>query len=221
MAERSAASRSVEILNSGTNYTSPNTSNTKKSAYNLLTASTISPQDTLNINIFKVPDLSASALKVETNGAISLPLIGSVQVAGLTISQAENLITQRLSQYMQDPKVSVIRTDNAITKRVTVEGEVRTPGVFPIKGNLSFLQAIAMAQGLTEMGNSQSVLFFRDGTQHSINLDLVRTGQIPDPVLRGDDRIVVIKDASKVRKKNIIEAIPNILSPISVLGGFL
>ena len=150
-----------------------------------------------------------------------MPLIGTVKVTGMTITQAEQTITQKLKQYMQEPKVSIVRTDKAISNRVTVEGEVKSPGVFPIKGNLSFLQAIAMAQGLSEVANSRNVLFYRDGGQHLVNLDLVRTGQISDPVLRGDDRIVVVKDRAKVREKKTLEYIPAVLAPISVLGGFL
>ena len=224
VAETEAAARSVNVLNSapaGTTpqYTIHSSRVATKIAYRPTVASTISPQDTLDINVFKVPDLSAKALKVESNGAISLPLIGSVKIAGLNIAQAEQLITQKLSQYMQAPKVSVIRTDSAISKRVTVEGEVKTPGVFPIKGNLSFLQAIAMAQGLTEMADSRSVLFFRDGAQHNVSLDLVRTGKIADPVLRGDDRIVVLKDAAKVREKKVIDYLPAVMAPFSLFGG--
>ena len=224
VAETAAAARSVEILNQAPTGASPQyTVNSArvatKVAYKSTVSSTISSQDTLDINVFKVPDLSAKALKVESNGAISLPLIGSVNVAGLNIAQAEQLITQRLSQYMQAPKVSVIRTDSAVSKRVTVEGEVRTPGVFPIKGNLSFLQAIAMAQGLTDLANSRSVLFFRDGAQHSVSLDLVRTGRIADPILRGDDRIVVLKDQAKVREKKVIDYLPAVMAPFSLLGG--
>jgi len=220
VAETAAAARSVDVLNSAPAGAIPQYAvNSSKVAYRPAASSTISPQDTLNINVFKVPDLSARALKVESNGAISLPLIGSVNVAGLNIDQAEQLITQKLSQYMQAPKVSVIRTDSAVSKRVTVEGEVRTPGVFPIKGNLSFLQAIAMAQGLTDLANSRSVLFFRDGTQHNISLDLVRTGRIADPILRGDDRIVVLKDPAKVREKKVIDYLPAVMAPFSIFGG--
>lgn len=221
MAETNAAARSVNALDHAPQYGAVNPRVATRVVYQSAGAKVISPQDTLDINVFKVPDLSVKALKVENGGAISLPLVGSVKVGGLSIAQAERLITQKLSHYMQDPKVNVIRTDNAVSKRVTVEGEVRTPGVFPIKGNLSFLQAVAMAQGLTELGNSKNVLFFRDGAQHNISLDLVRTGKIPDPMLRGDDRIVVLKDSAKVKEKKILNYLPAVMSPISVLGGIL
>lgn len=220
-AETAAAARSVAVLNGG------GTSVTVAPRYNarakVVTPAAISnlitANDKLDINVFKVADLSAAGLIVENSGLISMPLIGSVKVAGLTITQAENTITQRLKKYMQDPKVSITRINKAIENRVTVEGEVKAPGVFPIKGNLSFLQAIAMAQGLSNVAESRNVLFFRDGKRHSINLDLVRLGKIADPILRGDDRIIVLKNAAKVREKKVIDYLPAVTAPISILRG--
>ncbi len=220
-AETAAAARSVAVLNNTPATTSPppryNARATRvipAAVSNLITAN-----DKLDINVFKVADLSARALVVENSGLISMPLIGSVKVAGLSITQAENTITQRLKKYMQDPKVSITRTNKAVENRVTVEGEVKAPGVFPIKGNLSFLQAIAMAQGLSNVAESRNVLFFRDGKRHSVNLDLVRLGKIADPILRGDDRIIVLKNAAKVREKKVIDYLPAVTAPISILRG--
>lgn len=217
-AETAAAARSVAVLN---NTSAVPSYKTKAVAVLPAVASNvISVNDTLDVNVFKVADLSAKGLTVESSGLISMPLIGSVKVAGLTITQAENTITQRLKKYMQDPKVSITRTSKAVENRVTVEGEVKAPGVFPIKGNLSFLQAIAMAQGLSDVAESRNVLFFRDGKRHSVNLDLVRLGKIPDPILRGDDRIIVLKNPAKVREKKVIDYLPAVTAPISILRGF-
>jgi len=219
--ETAAAAHSVQRLNNA-NYqggTQHGNMATRTSFRAPSVSTKISPQDTLDVTIFKVPDLSVKQIKVESSGIISMPLIGSVKVTGLSISQAEQKITKRLTQYMQEPKVSITRTNQAFSKRVTVEGEVKTPGVFAIKGNLSFLQAIAMAQGLSEIGNSRNVLFYRDGQQHNINLDLVRLGKINDPGLRGDDRIVVLKDQAKVREKKTLEYIPVLTAPLSLIPG--
>lgn len=206
-AEAKSAARTVDTLNSAK----------APLANRFVTISDrITTQDILDVNVFKVPDLSAKGLTVESNGTISLPLIGTVKVAGLTMVQAEQMLTRMLTEYMQAPQVSVIRTNKAIEKRVTVEGEVKTPGVYPIKGNLSFLQAIALAQGLSDVGDSRGVFFYRDGTRHLVNLDLVRNGTISDPMLRGDDRIVVMKDTVKVREKRLLEVIPAVTSPFAI-----
>jgi len=221
-AETAAAARSVAVLNNAPAQTTAVPAYNRKvvSAIPKVASNVISTNDTLDVNVFKVADLSAKALIVESSGSISLPLVGSVKVGGLTISQAENRISQRLKKYMQDPKVSITRTNKAVENRVTVEGEVKAPGVFPIKGNLSFLQAIAMAQGLSNVAESRNVLFFRDGARHSVNLDLVRLGKIPDPILRGDDRIIVLQNPAKVREKKVIDYLPAVTAPISILRGF-
>ena len=145
-AETNAAARSVNALNSGTGSPNQTASATTRIpvSYNPQASAAILYQpiptvganlnvgDILDVNVFKVPDLSAKDLTVETSGTISLPLVGSVRVAGLSIAQAEQTITQKLTQFMQAPQVSISRTNKSIEKRVTVEGEVRTPGVFPI-----------------------------------------------------------------------------------------
>ena len=235
-AETTAAARSVDALNNTPNYQvqaqaqaqaqvpSPASSNqstpAKVTAYKApaIVSDRLSTGDVLDVNVFKVPDLSAKALTVEQSGTISLPLVGAVSVAGLSIAQAEQIITKRLTEFMQAPQVSISRTNKAVENRVTVEGEVRTPGVFPIKGNLSFLQAIALAQGLSDVGDSRTVYFYRDGGRHLVNLDLVRNGKISDPILRGDDRIVVMKDEAKVKEKKMLQYIPAITAPLSILG---
>ncbi len=219
-AETAAAARSVAVLNNTSVTGAPRYNSRAARVIPTATSNVITANDKLDINVFKVADLSAKSLIVESSGLISMPLIGSVKVAGLSITQAENTITQRLKKYMQDPKVSITRTNKAVENRVTVEGEVKAPGVFPIKGNLSFLQAIAMAQGLSNVAESRNVLFFRDGKRHSVNLDLVRLGKIADPILRGDDRIIVLKNASKVRERKVIDYLPAVTAPISILRGF-
>lgn len=228
VAETSAAARSVEALNSVPNLVqnSAPTGNyqaapAKVTAYRApaVISDRLNVGDVLDVNVFKVADLSAKNLTVESSGTISLPLVGAISVAGLSITQAEQKITQRLTEFMQAPQVSISRTNKSIENRVTVEGEVRTPGVFPIKGYLSFLQAIALAQGLSEVGDSRTVYFYRDGNRHLVNLDLVRNGTISDPILRGDDRIVVMKDPAKVREKKFLDYLPAVTAPFSILNG--
>lgn len=177
----------------------------------------ISEEDTIDVTVFKVPDLSATGLTVETNGAISLPLLGSVVVRGLSIEQAQQKIAGLLAKnYLQDPKVTITRTERAI-KRVTVEGEVRTPGIYPITDRMTFLQAIALSQGLGELANDKAVIVFRNGRQYGVNLDLIRRGKAPDPIIQNDDRIVVLKSDNKVLEQKVINYLPALLSPFSLL----
>lgn len=182
----------------------------------LVASSTISAQDKLDVVVFKVPELSATDVIVESDGLISLPYIGSLNVMGLTIQQAEERIEALLRKdALQDPRVTVTRKEQTL-KRVTVEGAVKIPGVFPIKGQMTFLQAIAMGQGLTELADTKTVMVFRDGKQYQVNLELVRKGVTPDPMIKEDDRIVVLKSDRKVKEKKVLEYLPAVLTPLSI-----
>lgn len=216
VAEKTAAASSVDALNRGVAI--PRTAPKAYPSVAPASGANLNVGDKLDVNVFKVADLSAKDLTVEASGTISLPLIGSVAVAGLSITQAEQKITQKLTKFMQAPQVSISRTNKSVENRVTVEGEVRTPGVFPIKGNLSFLQAIALAQGISDVGDSRNVFFYRNGQRYPVNLDLVRNGTIADPILQNDDRIVVMKDLGKQREKKFLEYVPVLTSPFSIFN---
>ncbi len=182
----------------------------------LMVNSAISPQDKLDVSVFKVPELSAKDVIVESNGMVSLPYIGNVNLLGLTLQQAERRIEALLSKDLQNPKVSIKRTQKAI-RQVTVEGAVKTPGVFPIVSSMTFLQAIAMSQGITDLADVKNVIVFRDGKQYAVDLYKVRRGLSPDPVLKQNDRIVVLKSNRKVKEKKVLEYLPALLTPLSLI----
>ena len=181
----------------------------------------IASQDKLDITVFKVPELSANNVIVESTGIISLPYIGSLNVMGLSLQQAERKIEGLLRKdALQNPKVTIKRTERKLKRNnITVEGAVQTPGVFqfPVKSSLSFLQAIALSHGLTEMADTKNIVVFRDGKQYAVNLDSVRRGLTPDPVLKADDRIVILKSDRKVKEKKILEYLPAVLAPLSMV----
>ncbi|MCK5917331.1 MAG: polysaccharide export protein [Cocleimonas sp.] len=182
----------------------------------LMLNAAISPQDKLDVSVFKVPELSVKDVIVESNGVVSLPYIGSVNLLGLTLQQAEKRVETLLSKDLQNPKVSIKRTQKAI-RRVTVEGAVQTPGVFPIVSSMTFLQAIAMSQGITELADVKNVIVFRDGKQYAVDLYKVRRGLSPDPALKQNDRIVVLKSNRKVTEKKVLEYLPALLAPLSLI----
>jgi polysaccharide export outer membrane protein len=158
---------------------------------------TISPQDLLDISVFKVPDLSKT-VRVDDNGTITLPLLGTIRAAGMSAKQLEQMIAGRLARdYMNDPQVSVF-VKEATRSRVTVEGAVGKPGIFPMAGDMSFLQAIATAGGLTRLADPNNAVLFRGANRYRVNLAAIRTGAAADPAMMADDRIVVQESAGKV-----------------------
>lgn len=162
----------------------------------------IGEEDLLEIKVFGVEQLT-STVRVNPRGQITLPLIGAVHVAGLTAQAAEALIAAKLGEsYLQNPQVSLFIKEFT-TQRVTVEGAVVRPGVYPLKGHSSLLTSLALAGGPARMSETSQVLLFRpDGTGKRVatmyDVDRIRTGELPDPEVFNDDLIVVNRTASRV-----------------------
>jgi polysaccharide biosynthesis/export protein len=116
--------------------------------------------DKLRIEVYKDAQLSQS-LQVRPDGKITLPLVGDVPAAGRTSVELRDAIAKSLEDYMKDPTVTVIITET-MPQVVYVMGEVTKPGSFPIvNGQMSILQAIAMAGGLTEFANRKDIQVLR------------------------------------------------------------
>jgi polysaccharide export outer membrane protein len=172
----------------------------------------IGAQDQLEITVFGIDDLSRT-VRVNSNGQISLPLVGAVTVGGKTVPEVEQAIADKLKNgYLQDPQVTVFIKEFA-SQRVTLEGAVTAPGIYPLTGKTTLLQVIAMARGLDEKtADLQGVIVFRqvEGKRMGAVFDLakVRAGTMPDPQIYGDDIIVVEQSGSKSAYRRIIESVP-------------
>jgi polysaccharide export outer membrane protein len=170
----------------------------------------ISQQDILQISVFQVNDLN-SAVQVSQDGNITLALIGRVQVAGKTTSEAEQIIAGKLRQkYLQSPQVSV--SVKTFGKRITVSGAVGSPRVLADDGATTLSQAIANAGGASEIANSDRVHIARAKDQHVqddiYNLEDIQAGKVTDPLLHGGDIVVVEKSGVRVAFKEIGALLP-------------
>jgi polysaccharide export outer membrane protein len=187
---------------------------TASGAYEGGTDYRIGAQDLLEISVFGIDQLS-STVRVNSNGQISLPLIGGVLAGGKTIPELETEIGNKLKNgYVQDPQVTVF-VKEFTSQRVTLEGALNKPGIYPLTGKTSLLQAIAMAQGIDEdRADLKGVLIFRqiDGKRAGAVFDLaeVRAGTMPDPQVYGDDVIVVEQSGSKSAFRRFIQSVPAI-----------
>jgi len=173
----------------------------------------VGAQDLLEIMVFGIDDLTTT-VRVNSNGQISLPLIGTVQAGGRTIPELEQEIGVRLAEsYLQNPEVSVF-VKEFTSQRITLEGALKKPGVYPLTGRTSLLQAIAMAKGLDPLADLGGVVIFRqiDGKRMGAVFDMrqLRRGEVEDPQVYGDDLIVVEQSGSKTAVRRFIEAVPGI-----------
>jgi polysaccharide export outer membrane protein len=171
----------------------------------------IAPMDKLAIKVFKQDDLTGD-YDVDLAGHISLPLIGEVDAANLTTAQLDQRLTDKLGEkYLEHPDVSVSIKQSA-GRLVTVDGAVRSGGSFPIAGNLTLMQAVALAHGTTEDANARRVAIFRtiNGKRQAAAFDLVtiRRGQAEDPAVYAGDIIVVDGSSVKEMEKRLLQSIP-------------
>lgn len=181
-------------------------------AYEGATDYRIGAQDQLEISVFGIDDLSRT-VRVNSNGQISLPLVGAVMVGGKTVAEVEQAIATQLEEgYLQDPQVTVFIKEFA-SQRVTLEGAIMNPGIYPLTGKTTLLQVIAMAKGVNpKTADLKGVIVFRqvDGKRMGAVFDLaqVRAGTMKDPQIYGDDVIVVEESGSKSAYRRLIESIP-------------
>lgn len=171
----------------------------------------IAPMDTLHIKVFQADDMSGD-YPVDLAGHISLPLVGEVEAANLTTEQLDGKLTELLgTKYYEHPDVSVAIKDSS-AHVVTVDGAVEQSGRFPVNGNLSLLQVIAMAKGTTSAANNRRVAIFRTigGQRQAAAFDLtaIRHGQAKDPSIYPGDIVIVDGSNIKAAYSKIIQSVP-------------
>ena len=160
----------------------------------------IGQSDLLTIKVFQAEELSGD-VRVDQRGAITLPLLGNVRIAGLTKVKAERRLVELLgANLLQNPQVSIFIKEYT-NRRITIEGEVKKQGVFPLTGKITVLQAIALAGGLGDKAKLDSVALFREegagNRVYYLDINLIREGKVADPFVMNDDRIVVQRSQEK------------------------
>ena len=166
----------------------------------------ISPGDKLEVVVFNVKELNRE-VQVDAAGNISLPLIGIVRAAGKTARELERELTRRYgARYLQNPQIAV-NVKESMGQRVTVNGEVKLPGIYPIAPHATLMQALALGRGFTPVADPQKVFVYRkiDGQQYVAQYDVeaIQAGRKRDPRVYGGDIIAVFPSSAKVAMENL------------------
>lgn len=180
--------------------TEPKTSNTGTPTTPVTPATTdasykIGPQDTLQIDVWKEPEITRT-IPVRPDGKISLPLLNDVQAAGLTAMQLAGVIREGLTKYLVNPQVTVTVT-NINSRRVFLTGELSRTGALPLLPNMTVLEALSTAGGFTPFARTKDIYILRmvDGKQvkYPFHYKDVVKGKRPEEniLLQPNDVIVV------------------------------
>lgn len=119
----------------------------------------LGPGDQLKISVWQEPNVSGT-VPVRPDGKISLPLVGVITAAGLTPEQLQQVVTAKLTTYIDHPEVTVM-VEKVVSRTFNVLGAVNKPGVFPLDKPTTVLDAIAAAGGFAQFAKKNKVYVLR------------------------------------------------------------
>ena len=176
----------------------------------------ISFGDLIQVSVFDSPDLSGPQ-RVDSKGSVELPLGGSIKVSGLTAAEAGNTIAARLKDagILLEPHVTVSILEYQ-SQGVTITGEVRSPGVYPLLGNRTVLDMIAMAGGLNENAGRVASVFHRGDPANVQQVPLNVSVQTPESIEASNFKLLP-GDTISISRSGVVYVIGDVGRP----GGFL
>lgn len=166
----------------------------------------IGPLDKVTIDVYNVPELTRT-LQVDANGQISLPLLGTIAAAGKSPADLSTLISNGLrGRFVRNPQVTV--NADTINQTITVDGQVKEPGLYPVLGKMTLQKSIASAKGLGEYANTNYVVVFRQVGARQMagiyDLRAIRQGMYPDPEVFTNDIVLVGESGGRRIIQNVI-----------------
>ena len=171
----------------------------------------LSPGDVVTVNVYELETLSGDKT-VDATGRVDMPLVGKISADGLTTDQLSSRIGDSLGQkYLQSPHVSVA-LKQAVARTVTIDGAVKSPGVYAVSNETTLIQAIALASGTANTANPKRIVVFREIDGHraaaAFDLTTIRRGEESDPHIYPRDTIVVDGSNLSQRYRTLLSSLP-------------
>jgi polysaccharide biosynthesis/export protein len=152
----------------------------------------VGPLDVLVITSYDQADLTGK-FTIETDGSFTYPLIGRVSIGGLTLRAVEQLIQKELvaGGYFKAPQVTV-SVDTYRSQKIHIVGEVRTPGTYPISGDMRLVEVLALAGSTTPMASGEVVIAHESNKSDRVDLRELENGDLTQNVrlVNGDTLFV-------------------------------
>lgn len=177
----------------------------------------IGPLDTIQIDVFNVPDLSRE-MQVDASGRIAMPLVGTVDARGKTAQElAATVETALRGRYVRNPEVTV-NIKSSVSQVVTIDGQVVEPGLYPVTNQMTLLRAIASAKGLNEFARQEEVVILRNVAGRKMaglyNIAAIRRGAYEDPPIYANDVVVVGDSPQRRLFRDFISLAPLLAAPL-------
>ncbi len=165
---------------------------------------TLGPGDVVDVFVWRHDELTKK-VQVDPNGSISFPLVGKIDVTGLSVFALRDKIVKGLSKYLVDPQVDV-SIESARSQKIYVLGEVQRPGIFALQSPTTVLEAITMAGGFRVEAKPSSVVLIRGGlsSRNAVTLDLKKA------LKKGDLSANVV-----IQKGDVIYVPPMLIADLS------
>ncbi len=161
------------------------------------------PGDEVEVKLPFTPELGDKEM-VDPAGNISMPLIGTVRVAGLTLDQVTSDLKRRYAQHLRDPEVYVAQRGFG-SQKIFVGGEVGHPGIVELPGRIGALEAITMAGGLLDTAESKKIAIIRRAPDGRPMLRVIDFGGYVAPAEGETDVPLKSMDVVFVPKSSIAE----------------
>jgi polysaccharide export outer membrane protein len=160
----------------------------------------IGPENVIIIDVYYGKDENLSRkVRVSQTGKINFPLLGEVQISGLTVNDAQNKIKDLLGQdYLVNPQVSIFIEEYS---NVSILGQVEKPGAYPIKGKMTVVELISLAGGFTKIAAPNDVKVIRtepDGSKSTLKVkvnDIINGGKTEDDIQVQPGDIVTVPES--------------------------
>lgn len=179
--------------------------------------SLIGPLDTIQVDVFNVPDLSRE-MQVDASGRISMPLAGTIDARGKTSEELAQAIEAALrGRYVRNPEVTV-NIKSSVSQVVTIDGQVVEPGLYPVTNQMTLMRAIASAKGLAEFARQDDVVILRTVSNRKMaglyNIAAIRRGAYDDPPVYANDVIVVGDSPQRRLFRDFVSLSPLLAGPL-------
>jgi polysaccharide biosynthesis/export protein len=165
----------------------------------------VGPQDVLVVNFYDQPELTGK-FTVEADGSFTFPLIGRVVVGGMTLREVEATIEKELMAqgYFRDPQLAV-SVETYRSQRIYVVGEVRTPGAYPLSGDMRLVEALALAGSTLPTASGEAVIV-RATEQSTIVQPAV--AELPTDPPASDPEAVLRVDLRELENGDLSQNVP-------------